>query len=339
MSVTIRDAVELELASAPEVPRARRNRWVLRRVLLGVATLVALSIIIFGATQLLPGNAAKEILGHTATQASVASLSKQLGLDRPAVVQYLSWAGHVLTGDFGTSLAAREPVTSVVGPALVKSTILVAFSALISMVLAVLLGVLAAAYRDRPFDHAVSAFTFFFTAVPEFVIALWLVMLFGTTVFKILPAVSLIPQGAGPLSNPQVYVLPVATLVLACLPYLTRLVRGSMIDVLESQYVRMARYKGLSESRILFRHALPNALVPAIQGMAQNLGYLAGGIVVVEYVFGLPGIGTALTQAISLRDIPVVQATSLILAAFYVAVNLSADLLVVFVTPRLRTGQ
>ncbi|HWF72541.1 MAG TPA: ABC transporter permease [Solirubrobacteraceae bacterium] len=339
MSVTTRDAVELELASAPAVPRAHRNRWVFRRVLVGVATLVALSIVIFAATQALPGNAAKEILGHTATPQAVASLSRQLGLDRPVVVQYLSWAGHALTLNFGTSLAAREPVTTVVGPALVKSGILVAFSALISMVLAVLLGVLAAAYRDRAFDHVISAFTFFFTAVPEFVIALWLVMLFGTTVFKILPAVSLIPQGAGALSDPQVYVLPVATLVLACLPYLTRLVRGSMIDVLESQYVRMARYKGLSESRILFRHALPNALVPGIQGMAQNLGYLAGGIVVVEYVFGLPGIGTALTQAISLRDIPVVQATSLILAAFYVAVNLTADLLVVFVTPRLRTGQ
>jgi peptide/nickel transport system permease protein len=338
VSVTTRDVVELELASAPEVPRAHRNRWVLRRVLVGVATLVALSIVIFAATQALPGNAAKEILGHTATPQAVASLSRQLGLDRPVVVQYLSWAGHALTLNFGTSLAAREPVTQVVGPALVKSGILVAFSAVISMVLAVLLGVLAAAYRDRAFDHAISAFTFFFTAVPEFVIALWLVMLFGTTVFKILPAVSLIPQGAGALSDPQVYVLPVATLVLACLPYLTRLIRGSMIDVLESQYVRMARYKGLSEARILFRHALPNALVPSIQGMAQNLGYLAGGIVVVEYVFGLPGIGTALTQAISLRDIPVVQATSLVLAAFYVVVNLAADLLVVFVTPRLRTS-
>lgn len=338
MSVATRDVVELELAPAPDIPRAHRNLWVVRRVLVGFATLVALSIVIFAATEVLPGNAAKEILGQHATPASVASLSRQLGLDRPVVDQYLSWAGNALTGNFGTSLAAREPVTQLIDPAILKSAILLVSAALISMLLAVVLGVLAAARRDRAFDHGISAFTLFFTAVPEFVVALWLVILFGTTVFKILPAVSLIPPGEGAFSDPKVYVLPVATLVLACLPYLTRLVRGSMIDVLESQYVRMARYKGLSESRILFRHALPNALVPAIQGMAQNLGYLAGGIVVVEYVFGLQGIGTALTQSIGLRDIPVVQATALLLAGFYVVVNLAADLLVVFVTPRLRTA-
>jgi peptide/nickel transport system permease protein len=243
-----------------------------------------------------------------------------------------------VTGNFGDSLANREPVTTLLGPAVLKSAILLFLSAAISLVIAFVLGVAAAARRDRALDHVINAFSFFFTAVPEFVIALWLVMLFGTTVFKILPAVSLFPPGAGAFSDPQVYVLPVATLVLATVPYLTRLVRGSMIDAMESQYVRMARYKGLSEQRILVRHALPNSLVPAIQGMAQNLGYLAGGIVVIEYVFGFPGIGTALTQAIGVRDIPVVQATSLILASFYVVVNLVADLLVVFVTPRLRTG-
>jgi peptide/nickel transport system permease protein len=338
VSVSAQDLAQLELASAPVVPRQRRNLWVLRRVLVGVATLVALSIVIFAATQALPGNAAKEILGHNGTPAEVATLTHQLGLDRPVVSQYLSWAGHAATGNFGDSLANREPVTTLLGPAILKSAILLFLSAAISLVIAFILGVAAAARRDRALDHAINAFSFFFTAVPEFVIALWLVMLFGTTVFKILPAVSLFPPGAGAFSDPQVYVLPVATLVLATVPYLTRLVRGSMIDAMESQYVRMARYKGLSERRILVRHALPNSLVPAIQGMAQNLGYLAGGIVVIEYVFGFPGIGTALTQAIGVRDIPVVQASSLILASFYVVVNLIADLLVVFVTPRLRTG-
>ncbi|HWF35159.1 MAG TPA: ABC transporter permease [Solirubrobacteraceae bacterium] len=338
MSVSAQDLAQLELASAPVVPRQRRNLWVLRRVLVGLATLVALSIVIFAATQALPGNAAKEILGHNGTPAEVATLTHQLGLDRPVVSQYLSWAGHAVTGNFGSSLANREPVTTLLDPAILKSAILLFLSATISLIVAFALGVLAAARRDRAVDHAINAFSFFFTAVPEFVIALWLVMLFGTTVFKILPAVSLFPPGAGAFSDPQVYVLPVATLVLATVPYLTRLVRGSMIDAMESQYVRMARYKGLSERRILVRHALPNALVPAIQGMAQNLGYLAGGIVVIEYVFGFPGIGTALTQAIGVRDIPVVQASSLILASFYVVVNLIADLLVVFVTPRLRTG-
>jgi peptide/nickel transport system permease protein len=338
VSVSAQDLAQLELASAPVVPRQRRNLWVLRRVLVGLATLVALSIVIFAATQALPGNAAKEILGHNGTPAEVATLTHQLGLDRPVVSQYLSWAGHAVTGNFGSSLANREPVTTLLDPAILKSAILLFLSATISLIVAFALGVLAAARRDRAVDHAINAFSFFFTAVPEFVIALWLVMLFGTTVFKILPAVSLFPPGAGAFSDPQVYVLPVATLVLATVPYLTRLVRGSMIDAMESQYVRMARYKGLSERRILVRHALPNALVPAIQGMAQNLGYLAGGIVVIEYVFGFPGIGTALTQAIGVRDIPVVQASSLILASFYVVVNLIADLLVVFVTPRLRTG-
>lgn len=320
--------------------RTRRPRtWIVRRIVISVMTIVALSIIIFAATQALPGNAAAEVLGHTATPAKVAALSHQLGLDRPIVSQYLTWAGNTVTGNLGTSLASGDRVSSLIGNAVVNSLILIVASALISVLLSILLGVMAAVRRDRAFDHFFSAFAFLFTAVPEFVVGLGLVILFATSVFTILPAVSFLPPGSGPFSNLNVFVLPVATLVLASVPYLARLVRGSMIEALESEYVRFARFKGLNERRIMFRHALPNALVPALQGLAVVLGYLAGGIVVVEFIFGFPGIGTALIQAISYRDIPVIQATSLILASVYVVVNLVTDVLVVYVTPRLRTAQ
>ncbi|MCW2950986.1 MAG: binding-protein-dependent transport system inner rane component [Conexibacter sp.] len=319
--------------------RGRRNTWVIRRLVIAVATLVALSIIVFAATQALPGNAAQELLGHTGTPERVAALSRQLGLDHSVVSQYLRWAGNFVTGNLGQSLSAREPVTRLLAAPVLNSLILISASAVVSIVLAIVLGVAAAARRDRLFDHLFAAFAFLFTAVPEFVVGLMLVILFATTVLVVLPAVSIIPAGSGPFSHLDIFVLPVATLVLTCVPYLARLVRGSMIEALESEYVRMARFKGLAERRILFRHALPNALVPALQGIAVVLGYLAGGIVVVEYVFGFPGIGTALIQAISFRDIPVIQAICLMLAAVYVVVNLFTDVLVVFVTPRLRTAQ
>jgi peptide/nickel transport system permease protein len=314
-----------------------RHLWVLLRIAVGLLTLLLVSITLFAATLALPGEAARTILGRNQSEEAYHTLEHELGLDRSAVHQYLAWVGDLLTGDMGTSLVQRVPVSQSLGPAVERSVILVIATIVISLTLAVVIGVRAAARRDGWLDRAFLAYAFVFTAVPEFIVGIILVIVFATAVLHVLPAVSMIAPGAGALSEPRIYVLPTATLVLVVTPYLGRLVRGSMIDVLESEYVRAARLKGLRERRILFRHALPNALVPTIQGTAVTLGMLAGGIVTVEYVFGLPGLGTALLQAIQQRDIPVIQAASLLLASVYIVVNLAADILVVYVSPRLRT--
>jgi peptide/nickel transport system permease protein len=331
-------AAEQVLETAPLPVDPRRHLWVVRRLLLAVVTLFVVSVIVFTATQILPGDAAQQILGRTATPDRVQQLREELGLDRSAVSQYLTWAGGVVKLDFGNSLAAREPVTELIGGRLTNTLLLVSIAFLITVPLSLLIGVWAAVRRDRPVDHGVSTISLLLNAIPDFVVGMVLVLLFATSLWTVLPAVSLIPQGESAFSHLDAFVLPVATLVIVDVPYLARLVRASMIDALESEYVQLARLKGLPEREVLFRHALPNALVPTIQGSAVVLAYMAGGIVVVEYLFQFSGIGSALVSAVQARDLPVVQATTLILAAFYVLANLVADILTVLVTPRLRTA-
>ncbi|HTX07379.1 MAG TPA: ABC transporter permease [Solirubrobacteraceae bacterium] len=319
-------------------PTGRRNStWVLRRVLFGLFTLLVISILIFFATHVLPGNAAEAILGHSATRARVAQLERQLGLDRPVVSQYWSWLSSAVHGDFGTSLAANEPVTTLIGSPLVNTLVLLGLTALFAVPISLFIGVLAATRQNGVLDGTISAASITLAALPEFVIGIILVTLFATQVFKLLPAVSLVSPGQDPLSTPTAMILPVATLTLAVVPYLSRLVRGSMIDVLGSEYVTMARLKGLRPQTILVRHVLRNALVPAIQGTALSLAYLLGGVVTIEYLFAYPGLGSALIAAAGERDIPVIQAICLIFAAGYVIFNIIADLLTIYVTPRLRT--
>lgn len=312
--------------------------FVLRRLLLGVVTLVVASVVIFAATQALPSDPARAILGRSATPEAVAALRAQLGLDEPVLVQYLSWIGGVLRGDLGDSLAADAPVTDVIGQRIVNSGFLMAIAAVISVPLAVLLGAVSARRRDTPFDHAVSIVTLALAALPEFVVAIALVILFATTVFQLFPGVTLIDPGVGPWNYPKELVLPTLTLVIAVTPYITRIMRGSMVEILESEYVEMARLKGLSERLVVWRHAVPNGIAPTFQVIAINLAFLAGGIVVVEAVFNYPGIGAAFVDAVRARDMPVVQALALLIAALYVVLNLLADLATILVSPRLRTA-
>ena len=192
--------------------------------------------------------------------------------------------------------------------------------------------------RDRPVDHIGSTVTLVLAALPEFVIGIGLVILAATTVFHWFPAVSLLPPGTQAWEQPDVVVLPAATLVLAVTPYISRIMRGSMVEVLESEYVTMARLKGLSERTVIWRHAVPNAIVPAIQVSALQMAWMAGGVVVVEYVFSYPGIGAALVGAVANRDMPVVQTVTMLAAGIYVLLNLVADLATILVTPRLRTA-
>jgi peptide/nickel transport system permease protein len=325
----------------------QESRWssgggagrIVRRLLTGLAVLFVVSLIVFAATQALPADPARAILGREATPERLAALRAELGLDRPTVEQYLDWLGGVVTLDFGSSLAAREPVVDMLSTPLRNSIILLLLAAGIGIPLSVVLGALAALRRDGWFDKTLLGVVLLLTAVPEFVIGLLLVILLGTTVLTVLPAVALIPPGESPLLHLDELVLPVATLVLAIVPYLSRLVRASVIDALSSDYVEMARLKGMPELVVLRRHALPNALVATVQASAVVLVYLLAGIVVVEFIFRYPGLGTALTDAVDARDLPVIQALVLIFATGAVLFNAVADTLTVLLTPRLRTSR
>jgi peptide/nickel transport system permease protein len=314
------------------------SKFLIRRIILGIITLFLVSVVVFAATQALPANAAEAILGRSATPQRIAALSAQLHLNQPVTSQYLHWLGGVLRGNLGTSAATQQSVASLIGGRLANSTFLVLVAAIFALPLSLVLGVWMAVKRDRPADHVLSMTTLVLAALPEFVIGIVLVVLLATNVAHVFPAVSLVPPGEHAWDEPNVVVLPALTLIIAVTPYISRIMRASMVEVLESDYVTMARLKGLPNRVVIWRHAVPNAIVPAIQVSALQLAYMAGGVVVVEVVFSYPGIGSALVDAVGNRDVPVVQALSLIIAAVYVVVNVGADLITILVTPRLRTA-
>lgn len=311
--------------------------WLLRRLAFGVLTLFVVSLLVFLAINALPGDAAHAILGAQASPHRVEALRAQLGLDRPLLAQYGVWIGHLVTGQLGHSLVENTSVASLIGDRAVNSLVLVALSAAIVIPLSFALGVIAASRQGRLADHTFNIISVIQASLPDFVIGIFLVIIFATTLIKVLPATSLVAPGESPFASPNGLVLPVATLVLAVLPYLSRLVRGSMVDALDSEYVQMARLKGLPERVVVLRHALRNAIVPAIQGSALSLAYLLGGVVAVEFIFSYPGLGTELIYAVQTRDVPAIQATVLLFAAAYVIFNIIADLLTIYATPRLRS--
>jgi peptide/nickel transport system permease protein len=314
-------------------------KLILIRIGLGVLTLFLVSVVVFVATQALPGDTAKAILGREAVNKErYEALKEQLGLNKPVASQYLDWLGGVATGDFGDSLVQGSPVTSLIGHRVLNSFILVFVAALVSVPVSLLLGSLTALRRDSKFDAGVTVGSLAMAALPEFVIGIILILLFATQVFKILPATSRVDSSVPIVEQLDLFILPALTLTLAVAPYITRILRASTIEVLESEYVMMARLKGLPERLVLNRHALPNALAPALQVTALNLAWLAGGVVVVEYLFAFPGIGSLLVDSVANRDMPMVQAITLIIAAVYVVANLTADILTILVSPRLRTG-
>jgi len=311
---------------------------ILRRIGLGLLTLWLVSLVIFAAVIALPGDAATAMLGKTATPDRVAALREQLHLNDSLFTQYTQWLKGVLTFDFGDSAATQQPVSQLLSDRVANSAFLVFLASIIAIPLSIGLGVWMAMKRDRAVDHTASTITLVLAALPEFVIGIVLILIFATGLFHLFPAVSLLAPGEKAWENPEVVVLPAATLVLAVTPYISRIMRGSMIEVLESEYVTMARLKGLPERQVIWRHAVPNAIVPAIQVTALQLAWMAGGVVVVEFVFQYPGIGAALVDAVANRDMPVVQTVTMLAAAIYVFLNLAADLATILVTPRLRTA-
>lgn len=311
--------------------------YALRRIAAGVATLFVASLVIFATTSLLPGDAAVAALGKQARPEVVELVRHRLGLDKPAPERYVDWLGGVLHGDLGHSVSTGTPVGTLIGDRIVNSTVLALVTALLLVPLSLTLGALIGSRPGSLVDRLVMAPALVAISLPEFVVGTVLVLVVALHLGW-LPPVSLIASGASPLQTPDRLVLPVLTLLAASLAQTVRLVRAGVIEVGGSEYVQMARLKGVSGMRLMRRHVLRNALVPSIQVLALALQWLVGGIVVTELVFAYPGIGSALVQAVAARDLPVVQAITLFIAAVYVALNLIADLLAVFLTPRLRTG-
>jgi peptide/nickel transport system permease protein len=311
-------------------------RLVIRRLLVGLVLLVVVSVLVFAATNLLPGNVASAVLGRNATPATVAHLEKQLGLDRSLFSQYFSWASGLVHGDFGKSFASGQPVVSLVGGPAGNTLVLAGVTILFLIPLSLLFGVLAGVYVGRKADTVISGGAIGLSAVPEFVIGTVLILIFGVA-WGVFPPVSLVAPGASPLATPSVLVLPVATLLLAGVGYMIRMVRAGMVDVMSSPYVEMARLTGVDESRVVVRHALPNALAATVQAFALTLQWLVGGVVIIETLFAYPGLGQQLVQAVTVRDMPVIQAIVMMIAAVYIASTIVADVLVIVLVPRLRT--
>jgi peptide/nickel transport system permease protein len=310
--------------------------YALRRTAITVVLLVLVSVLIFAATQVLPGNAADQILGRSASAAEKANFSRQLGLDRPVIEQYGSWIGGVLHGDLGHSLASHQPVASFISSRLGNSVVLALAAVLVMIPISVLLGTLAGVRRGRGADHAISGISLGLIALPEFVSGTILAVVFGVTLAWF-PPTSIIPSGSGPLSDPKLLVLPVLTLCIAGSAYIIRMLRAGVVEAMASDYVQAARLNGIPERRIVIWHALRNALGPTVQVIALTVQWLVGGIVMVETVFSYPGLGQGLVQAVTARDIPVVQSLTLLIAAFYLMVNLVADIVVILLVPKVRT--
>lgn len=327
------------------VPTAGRRRpllrFVLRRLAAGVATLFVVSILIFVGTEVLPGDAASAVLGRTASPEQLAEMRAAMGLDRPAYERYFDWLGGVLTGDLGNSAAGfaaggESPIWEEIRPKIVNSFVLAGITALIMIPLALVFGVLAGVRAGRPSDHAISVTSLAIISLPEFIIGSLLILLFFSWL-DVLPPVSLIPPGTSPLAEPKALVLPVLTLLGASLAASIRMVRAGMVETLNAEYVTMARLNGFGERMVVGRYALRNALAPSVQVLAQNVEYLVGGIVVTEYLFNYPGLGKELVDAVAIRDVREVQVVALLIAAFYILINIVADLLVVLLVPKLRT--
>jgi peptide/nickel transport system permease protein len=318
---------------------ARLQIWllILRRMALSAVTLLIVSAFVFFVLEILPGDVATRILGRDATPESLQILREQLGLDQPVLTRYLTWLGGLMSGDLGQSLVSSRAVSEVLAPRIFNTLVLSLYAFLLYLPLTVIPAVLQALTRDKATDHAFSIVTLVLLSMPDFLLATILLLAFVLWI-PVLPAISLVDETSGFGEYMLAMTLPAATLAIVMAVYAVRMLRDNLIEVLDSDYVRMAELKGLSPARVLLRHALPNALVPTLNVTALNLAYLIGGVVVVERVFSYPGFGTLLVDSLQLRDLPVIEATVMIAALVYVAANLVADIAAILLNPRLRTA-
>lgn len=308
--------------------------YLLKRLLLMIYTLLVVSLLVFGITQLLPADAAITLLGQNATPEALAAVRARLGLDAPAWLQYWHWLTQALQGNFGVSMRNGLAVGPTLLTALSRSLLLALCALLLMLVIAIPLGIWAAVRRGKTADMLVSVISYMGISFPEFVTATLVLLLFAD-VWQILPATGYVPLSENFISGIQHLILPSITVALILVAHVSRMVRSEMVDVLHTDYVRAAWLKGLSRRRILWRHALRNGLLPTITIVALDVGYLLGGIVVVEEIFAIPGIGRELIVAVQARDLPTIQAGVMILAATYAVVNFLADLAYVMLDKRI----
>lgn len=305
-----------------------------QRISLGILTLFIVSLIIFLAVTMLPGDAAEAILGQAATPDTLAALRLQLGLDLPAHTRYINWLGDVLQGDFGKSVGNGREISEIIGARFANTVFLAAFAACIAVPLALILGILAALYRNSWYDRTVNTCTLSAISTPEFFVA-YILILFISVKAGWFPSLSNIRDDTTFLEHLEKTFLPALALTLVTVAHMMRMTRAAIINLLSNTYIEMAALKGMKKTRIITHHALPNAWAPIINVVILNLAYLVVGVVVVEVVFVYPGLGQLLVDAVQRRDMPVVQACCLIFAATYVLLNLTADILSVLTNPRL----
>ncbi len=312
-------------------------RLVVARVFTAALTLLLVSAVIFGMIEVLPGDVASRILGRSATPESLAIVRAQLNLDAPAFERYLGWLAGVVQGDFGLALTSKRPIVEILAPRIVNTLILSGIAFVLYIPLALVPAMVQAVDRDRLVDHGFSTVTLVLLSIPDFLLGTLLLIGF-VVLIPVLPATSLVEGTTDFLGWVRALVLPSVTLAIVMAVYAVRMLRDNLIEVLEAEYIRMAELKGLSRRTVLLRHALPNALVPTLNVTALNLGYLIGGVVIVEKVFSYPGFGGLLVDSLQLRDIPLIEATVLIAAAVYIGANLLADVGAIVLNPRLRMG-
>ena len=314
-------------------------KTVLQRLGLGMITLFAVSIIIFSSLQLLPGGYAQNILGQGATPELVKNFNHELGLDRSATVRYVEWIGNALQGDFGNSYSGttgtiKRSVSKIIAPRLYNTFFLAATAAIVAVPLSLFLGIMAALYRNSWFDRIINSVTLTTIAMPEFFIAYVLVYILAVKLRWFYPN-STVSVNTPFVEHLYRVALPALTMTLVIVAHMMRMTRAAIINLLAAPYIEMAQLKGISKSQVIMRHALPNAWAPIATVIAFNLAYLVVGVVVVEVVFVYPGIGQMMVDAVSSRDMPVVQACALIFAATYILLNLLADIVAIITNPRL----
>ena len=310
-------------------------KLVVQRIALGLLLLLAVSAVIFLGVEALPGDTAQAILGQSATPVALANLREKLGLDQPAVYRYFSWLWGVLHGDLGHALTNNADIAQAIGQRLGNTLFLAGCAAVISVPLAITLGVVAARYAGRWPDKVISGITLTTISLPEFVAAYFVIFLL-TQVFPIFQPVSMVFPGMGFWAKLNAVALPVIVLVLVVLAHMMRMTRAAILNVMQSAYIETAELKGLSPMQVVWRHAFPNAIAPVVSVVMLNLAYLVVGVVVVEVVFSYNALGQFLIDHVTKRDVPVVQAVGLIFAAVYIFLNMAADVIAIVANPRLR---
>lgn len=307
---------------------------ILSRLVMGLVTLLIVTVVIFSAVELLPGDIATETLGQSATPETLAAFRAQLNLDQPVYVRYGLWLAGAVQGDFGVSLSNQRPIAELIQSRAGNTFFLAGYAAAIAVPSAILLGLLAALYRNSAFDRMISTSTLIAISFPEFFVAYILILIFSVTLGWF-PSLADVDSSASFLDRLYRTFLPALTMTLIVMAHMMRMTRAAIINLLASPYIEMAELKGIKRWRVIAIHALPNAMAPIITVVALNLAYLIVGVVLVEVVFVYPGLGQLLVDAVSNRDVTVVQAACLIFAATYILLNMAADILSIIANPKL----